>query len=348
MAANSRPPVEPPPSPPISPRGEIWEYRDPLIILILILVLGTLGYMVIEHWSFLDALFMTVITVTTVGYIEVHPLDQDGMIYTILLIIFGVGGALYTLSAFVRILLETNWPELRRRQQMERALAGLRGHIIIAGYGRVGRRVAAVLRREGQPLVVVDQRPSVIQEAEGDGHLGIVGDAANDEVLKRAGIERAQGLISVVSSDAENVYVVLSAHDLCPQLQIVARASNEDAAKKLEKAGATHVISPYRIAGERMAMLAVRPSAVEMAETLMRAGPERLILEEVTVEPDSGLVGQSVAELRHQLPKGPAVAALRHDGTLVTSPADSYIIQAYDRLVLVGTPEALKAINALT
>lgn len=328
--------------------GEIWEFRGPLLLLLSIIVLGTVGYVLIEHWSPLDALFMTVTTVTTVGYQEVHPLDRAGELFTIVLIFFGVGGALYTLSAFVRVLLETNWPELRRRQQMERALAGLHGHIIIAGYGRVGRRVAAVLHREGQPLVVVDQRPNVVAEAEADGHLGIVGDAANDEVLRRAGIERAQGLISVVSSDAENVYVVLSAHDLCPGLQIVARASNEDAAKKLEKAGATHVISPYRIAGERMAMLAVRPSAVEMAETLMRAGPERLILEEVTVEPESGLVGQSVEELRHQLPNGPAVAALRHDGSLITSPADSYVIQAYDHIVLVGTPEALKAINTLT
>ncbi|HEX5417068.1 MAG TPA: potassium channel protein [Chloroflexota bacterium] len=328
--------------------GRLREYRGPLILLALILLVGTAGYVLIEHWSPLEALFMTVTTITTVGFEEVHPLDPAGEIFTIVLILFGVGGALYTLGAFVRILMETDWPALRRRRRVEHALAGLRDHLIIAGYGRVGRRVAAVLRREGQALIVVDQRANVVHEAEADGNLAILGDAANDEVLRRAGIARARGLISVVSSDAENVYVVLSAHDLCPDLLIVARASNEDAAKKLEKAGATHVISPYRIAGERMAMLAVRPTAVAMAETLLQAGAEQLLLEEVTVPPDSRLAGLSVAEVRRRLPGGPMVVAVRHDGSLITSPPENYTLHPNDRLVVVGTPSAMRAIEELT
>jgi len=328
--------------------ASLWEYRGPLVLLALIVVFGTVGYVAVEHWPWWDALFMTVTTITTVGYQEVHPLDRAGEIFTVALILFGVGGALYSLGAFVRVLLETDWPEMRRRRQVDQSLARLRDHIIIAGYGRVGRRVAAVLRREGQSLVVVDLRANVVHEAETDGNLAFLGDAANDEVLQRAGITRARGLISVVSSDAENVYVVLSAHDLCPHLSIVARASNDDAAKKLEKAGATHVISPYRIAGERMAMLAVRPTAVDMAETLLRSGAHQLQLEEVTVAPDSRLAGLSVAELRRRLPNGPAVVALRHDGNLITSPPETYVIRADDRIVIVGTPDALKTIDAIT
>jgi voltage-gated potassium channel len=213
--------------------------------------------MALEGWSFLDALFMTVITITTVGYEEVHPLSPVGRVFTIVLIFVGVGGFLYTLSALFAWLLSINWSEQRRRRKMDAELAGLTNHFIVCGYGRVGRHVADVFRRERSPAAVVDTDPALVAAAEADGFPAVCGDAANDRVLSQMGIARARGLVAVTGSDATNVYVVLSARVLRPDLLIVARADTDDAIVKLRRAGADHVLSPYHIAGQRVAMTAL-------------------------------------------------------------------------------------------
>lgn len=324
------------------------QFRGPLLALLLTLAFGVAGYMFIERWSFLDALFMTVITVTTVGYREVHPLSRVGEIFTIALIIVGVGGVFYTLTSLFEWILATDWREQRRRRRMEESLKRLKDHFIVCGYGRVGKSIAEVFRREGVPMVVIDVNQESLTRAEADGFLTVHGNAASDDVLKKAGIDRARGLVTAVDSDADNVYVVISAHGLRPDLLIVARASSDDVAKKLERAGATHALSPYNIAGQRMAMLAVRPTAVEYAETVLRAGRERLVLEQVTVEPDSDLAGTYLGELRRRQAYGPLIVAIRHNGVLKVSPPDDYCLQPGDDIVLIGSPEQLRQIERLT
>jgi voltage-gated potassium channel len=311
------------------------------------LILGTAGYMALEGWSFLDALFMTVTTITTVGYGEVHPLSATGQVFTICLIIVGVGAVLYSLTALFGWLLSTNWWEQRRVRQLEESLARLANHFILCGYGRVGRSVAGVLTSERVQFVVVDTNQESLDVARSDGYLAVCGDASSDDVLRRAGLTRARGLIAAVASDADNVYVVLSARGLRPDLLIIARASSEDAVQKLERAGANHVISPYAIAGRRMALLAVRPKSVELVERLLQAGRESLDLEELQVKAASQLAGMDVAMLRRRFPNGPVVVAVRADGRLVLSPPDDYHLRPGDQLVLVGHPSQLQEIEGL-
>ena len=183
--------------------SQIRQFRGPIGVLLLTLAAGVVGYMVIERWSLLDSLFMTVITVTTVGYGEVHPLSPTGQIFTIVLSIIGVGAVLYTITTIFAWLLTVNWPEERRKRQMAHMLATLSDHFIVCGFGRVGRRVSEVLRREGVSVVVIDVNQASLVLAEAGGFLTVEGDAASDEVLKRAQIERARGLIAAVSPDSK-------------------------------------------------------------------------------------------------------------------------------------------------
>ncbi len=324
------------------------QFRGPLLALILTLALGVVGYVSIERWSFLDALFMTVTTVTTVGFGEVHPLSPVGQIFTMALIFVGVGVVLYTLTALFGWILAIDWPEQRRRRQMEGALAHLSHHFIVCGYGRVGKSVAEVFRRERVPTVVIDVNQESLATAEADGYLVVHGNAASDAVLRRAGIDRARGLIAAVDSDADNVYVVLSAHVLRPDLLIVARASSDDAITKLERAGATHALSPYTTAGQRMAMLAVRPTAVEFVETVLDAGRPQLMLEQVNVEPGSRLDGARLGDLRRAEQFRTVIVAVRHDHQLLTSPPDDCELRPGDELVLIGSPEQLRQIEKLS
>ena len=324
------------------------QFLGPLLALLLTLAFGVVGYMTVEHWSFLDALFMTVTTVTTVGYREVHPLSRAGEIFTIVLIFVGVGVALYTLTSLFGWILAIDWPEQRRRRQMEKSLARLSHHFIVCGYGRVGKSVAEVLRRERLPIVVIDVNQESLAGAASDGYPVVPGNAASDQVLRRAGIDRARGLIAAVDSDADNVYVALSARVLRPDLLIVARASSDDAITKLERAGATHALSPYTTAGQRMAMLAVRPTAVEFVETMLDAGRPQLMLEEVSVESGSRLDGARLGDLRQRPNLGSMIAALRHDGKLTPSPPDDYVLQPGDELILIGSPEQLRQIEKLS
>jgi voltage-gated potassium channel len=330
-----------------SPVNELRQFRGPILLLALTLAFGVLGYIVLEGWSFLDAIFMTVTTITTVGYGEVHPLSAPGRVFTIVLIIVGVGGALYTFGALVGWLLAFDSPERQRRRRVERALGALRDHFIICGYGRVGRGVVEVLQRERVPFVVVDVNQASLATAEEHGLLAVFGDGTSDEVLRRAGIERARGLITAVDSDANNVYVVLSARGLRPDLLIVARASTDEAAQKLERAGATHVLSPYSMAGRQMAMLAVKPTAVELAETLLHAEGGELVVEEVLVTDGSALVGVGLGQLRRQGHDAPMIVAVRHGGNLVASPPDDYRLRTGDRLVAIGNPTQLRELEKL-
>jgi voltage-gated potassium channel len=220
-----------------------------------ILVVGVVGYRVIEGWSFIDALYMTVITITTVGFMEVHPLYPAGRIFTIFLTIGGVGGALYSLTAIVQYVLEGHLGTTLGRRHMKARIGNLKEHYILCGYGRVGEEIAHTFSQEEVPLVIIDNHEATLAQAEKQGYLCLLADATSDVVLKEAGVERARGLVAAVDSDSENTYITLSARALRPDLFISARYSGVEAKSKLEKAGANRVISPYAIGGHRLAAL---------------------------------------------------------------------------------------------
>src|SRR5919199_1274818 len=231
------------------PRVATRRIRSALLALGAIMVAGVLGYMVFEGWSFIDALYMTVITLTTVGYREVHALDTSGKLWTMALLITGVGTLFYVAVSSVELVVEGTIRGYFGRRRMEAAINKLQGHYILCGYGRVGRQVAREFATDGVPFVIVEQDPAIVEECVEEGYLALLGEASDDAVLEEAGIERARGLIAAVDSDADNVFVVLSARKLNPKLHIVARASSDESAAKLEIAGADRTLSPYAVGG---------------------------------------------------------------------------------------------------
>ncbi|MFC1991267.1 potassium channel family protein [Chloroflexota bacterium] len=315
-------------------------------ILLAIIAVGTTGYTVIEGWSFLDSLYMTVITITTVGYAEVHPLSISGRIFSIFLIIGGVSGALFTLTGIIEYVLEGNIRTTWGRRSMKNKIAGLKDHIILCGFGRVGEEISRTFKEEGAPFVVIENNPERVSRAEQEGYLCLPGDATSDEVLKEAGIERARGLVAALGTDADNTYITLSGRELRPDLFIEARASGVEAEKKLRSAGANRIVSPTSIGARRMAMLAMRPAVVDFIDTITRnRGPE-LQLENVAINNESTLAGQTVDDVR-QCSKANVLAINKKTGRLIPNPSGEEKIQAGDSLIMMGTSEQLSSLEAI-
>ncbi|MDQ6691917.1 MAG: potassium channel family protein, partial [Candidatus Dormibacteraeota bacterium] len=234
-------------------------FQLPGALLAVILIIGTLGYVVLERWSWLDAIFMTVITISTVGYGEVHPLDAPGKVFTSILILGGVGTMLYAFGVFAETLSEGHFLEFRRVRRLERRVGHLRNHYIVCGYGRIGTQIVAELEAAKRQYVVVDNNEEAISRLRSEDRLHIAGDAAAEAVLTEAGIEHARALISAVDSDERSVYITLIARALNSSLWIVARAGQPASIRRLELAGANQAVSPYLMAGHRMAVMALDP-----------------------------------------------------------------------------------------
>jgi voltage-gated potassium channel len=330
---------------PSGPGFELAALRWPLLAVAVVLTIGTLGYMVIEGWGVFEALYMVITTVTTVGYGENGPLSAAGRAFTMLLIVMGVGTMLYTLSTVVQYAVQGELTRQVGRRRMQARIERLRDHVVLCGYGRVGRQIAAEFRRENVPYVVVDVNESSLAAASDEGCLWVPGNAASDEVLLAAGVKRARALITAVDSDVDNVYVTLSARGLNPNLYIVARASREDAEPKLRRAGADRVISPYQIGGRRMAMLALRPVAVDFVDTVMHDPSTDLLLEELEVRPGSPMVGKSLEAARGAEAAGAIVLAVKRDARLIPNPPGDLVVRAGDQLVVMGTPRDLRVIE---
>ena len=314
--------------------------------LVIIIAIGAIGYVIIEGWSFIDALFMTVITITTVGYEEVHPLSAGGRIFSIFLIVGGVGGALYVLSSIVQFIIEGQLGITLGRRRMERRIAKMKEHFILCGYGRVGQEIAHIFTEERVPFVIIDKDQESIAGAEKDGYLYVLADATNDEGLKEAGIERARGLVVAAGSDADNVYITLSARGMRPDLFIEARASSNEAEAKLKRAGADRIISPYSLGARRMAQLALRPTVVDFIDTVIYRRGQELQLENVAVGNESALIGLTVEEARLRT-KAVILAISRKRGKVVTNPTAEETIQTGDMLITLGTREQLTALEKI-
>ncbi len=315
-----------------------------LTILVLFLV-GTAGYMLIEGWNFLDAAYMAVITLGSVGYGEVQPLSENGRIFTIIYICIGVGTLAYLFSRLVELILAAELSGMLQRRRMEKQLNSLKGHVIVCGYGRVGRSAVTVLE-DDKKVVIIDNDPTLCEAVNKDGRIALSGDATHDSILTQAGIDRAWGLIATAGEDAINLVVVLSARTLNPDLHIVARASYPENEQKLLRAGANRVISPYYIGGQRMAQSLLNPQLTEFLDVLRLKSGVEMWLEEVQVQAGSPLVGQTVVEANVRRKTGVTLLAIVSEEAVITPSADTRF-NVDDILIVIGTRDQLKALEHL-
>lgn len=313
--------------------------------LFMVIGIGVIGYTYIEGWSWLDALYMTVITLATVGYGEVHGLSNAGMIFSIVLIICGVGVMLYATTTIVQYLIEGQFANIWGRRRMKEKISKLKGHVILCGYGQVGRQVARVFESEKTPFVIIEHNEEALADAANAGYLYLEGNATSDEVLKEAGVERARALVTALATDADNLYVTLSARELHSDLFIVARASVEESESKLQRAGADRTMSPYRIGGRRMAMLTLRPLVVDFIDTTMHSGGRELVLENVKVWSGSPLEGKTVGEGEQHCGGVSILAVRKRDGRLLSNPSPETLLESEDELVIIGTHEQLHGLE---
>jgi voltage-gated potassium channel len=316
-------------------------FRLAVVLLGVIILYGVLGYMLIEGWNLLDAFYMVIITISTVGYTEVHPQSAAGRIFTSTLIVVGVATMLYGFGVFAETLADNAFGNYRRQRQLERSLNQLRDHFILCGYGRIGTEIVAEFEDHKVPYAVIDQTEEAVERLRAEGRLHLEGDASSEELLKQAGIERARGLISAVDSDERAVYIVLAARALNPDLYIIARAGRPESIRRLELAGATRTISPYQMAGHRIAELAVRPALVDVLDTLHH-GELGIGVEEMLVGPDMAAAGKTAAEAGLLDPSAAKLLALRRrDGTLYVSPSSDLRLEEGDLLIALGSEAQL-------
>ena len=321
--------------------------RLALVLLSAVLAGGTLGYMVIEHWNAWDAFYMTVTTVTTVGYREVHPLSGAGQVFTILLVLGGVGTALYTFSTLAAVVVEGGWQKRLEERRHTRMIDDLSNHFILCGYGRIGGIIAEQLRRQNVPFVVIERDPERVHSAIERELLAVEADASREEVLKRVGIDRARGLIAAVGTDAENVYAILTARVLRPNLFIVGRAESEDSVRKLQRAGADRVISPYQIGAVQMAQTALRPAVVDFVELATSSENLELAMEQVKIGDASSLAGHTLLDANLRQKFGVVVVGIqRTGGRMEFNPAPDAVMETGDHLVVLGRPGSLKELEA--
>lgn len=313
----------------------------PAITLVMIIVLvGILGYELIEKWTPLEAVYMVIITLFTVGFQEVHPLSPVGRIFTMFIIVGGVGSAIYAAGQAVEIIVEGEMTGYRKRKRMDKKIKDLKNHHIICGFGRVGHRVADVFESSRTTFVVIDNKKETSDELEARGIPSVFGDATSDSVLLEAGIQSAKGLVACSDSDVANVYVTLSARVLNPALNIVARAAFKDTEKKLLMAGANRVISPYFISGNRMAALAVRPVTSDFLDLVTHGGQVDFSLYELSVPERSPLIGKSISEANVRSRSGALILAVKKsDSSFDLQPNAHTLIEKNDTMIAIGTQD---------
>ncbi len=331
-------------------RSQPWwgvSWRLLALLILALMVVGTGGYVLIEGWPIWDAFYMTVITITTVGYREVHTLSRAGEVWTVVVLLTGVGTFFFTFTLFMTLLSEGKWAERRERRRLARMLDELTDHFIICGYGRMGEIIAREFARHAVPFVIVERNPDRMHLAMDHGFVAVEADASNEDVLRRVHIDRARGLIAAVSTDAENVYAVLSARLLRPDLFIVGRAETDDARVKLKRAGADRVISPYHLGGVQLAQTALRPAVVDFVQLATSSENMDLNLEQVHISDASTLAGQSLLDAGLRQRFGVVVVGIRRaDGRMEFNPEPETTMRGGDDLVVLGRAGSLKELEA--
>lgn len=308
---------------------------------VLLILGGTLGYMYFESTGFWMGLYLTIITVFTVGYGDIVPIHPSGRIFTVFLVVTSVAFVFYTFTKITETVLEGELRGLYKRRRMNKEIARLRDHYIICGFGRIGKEICRILKEHQRPFLVIEKDEDEMTALEELGYMRLQGDGAADEVLEAAGIERARGLVSVVASDADNLYITLTARGLNPGLFIMARSSGGPGVQtKLKRAGASKVISPYSIGARRMAHLIVRPTVTDFIDLTMRAGELDLMMEELLVTPASPLNGKNLIESEIRKKYDVIVVAIkREDGTMLFNPRPDSVILVGDTLIVLGATD---------
>ena len=319
------------------------------VVLASIVLVGTLWYWLVEKWSFSESAYMTVITLSTVGFSEVRPLGERGRLFTVALILMGLLTIAYIVNRFTEALIQGYFQEGIKLRQEKSLIESLDQHYVVCGFGRTGRHVAREFFAEGIPFIIIDDNLEEVEEIKQLGYTVILGDATLDESLVRAKIDRAICLVTALPSDAENLYTVLSAKTLNPRIRAIARASNEEAVQKLQRAGADAVVSPYITGGKRLAAAALRPQVMDFVDGIIAGSNRSYYLEEFLIDPEAcPFVGKTLREARLRSQSGALVLAIRRfDGNLIAGPTGDTQILEQDALICMGTAEQLRDLNKI-
>jgi len=332
-----------------SRRSPYWHLRTALLIFIGLITFGTVGYMLIERLSFWEALYMTVITISTVGYREIVLPSRAGEIFTMIVIISGLATVVYVTTSVVELLLEGRLLDIMGRRRVLRELQDMTGHYIICGYGRVGRQVAKECLARGTSVVVIEKESAVVEACLNDGILAVKGDAAEEIMLREAGLERAAGLVTALSSDADNLFVTMTARMVRPDIYIVGRCNSDNTESKLYRAGADRAISPHNVGGRHMAALLLKPMVCDFLDVVTHGELVELILEDVSVEQGAPVVGRSIRDILVEDLKGIGVLGLkRPKRDFVINPGGATVLDAGDILIVQGMPDQVKALKGVS
>ena len=323
------------------------KFLGALILLGIVFIVGISGYMLIEGWGLLDSLYMTVITIASVGYMEVNPLSHQGRIFTIFLIIFGMGVLLYGVSTFTAFLIEGELSAMIRRRKMERRLAALKEHYIVCGIGGIGRHIINELHKTKRLFVAVDKSENMSKQLAEEGILSVQGDATMSSVLKAVNAERAKGIFCALPNDADNLLLIITAKGINPNIKIVAKAREDESEHKMRKAGADGVILPKFIGGLRMASQMIRPEAVTFLDEMLKSPDSVLRVEDITLGNHSPLIHKTLQTSGILDKSGVSVTALRKGSDYIFNPRKEEKLEAGDVLILIGETKSIREIKKL-
>ncbi len=319
-----------------------------LLMLIGIILLGTVGYMFIEKWNFLDSLYMTIITITTVGFEEVKPVSEHGRIFTIFLIFMGMGIIAYTLGLVAQAMIEFQIMSILGRRKLGLKIKSLKEHYILCGYGKIGRVVANELKSRDIPLLVIEKNPELRETLEKSEHPYIIADATMEDVLIEAGINRAKGIVALLSSDADNLFITMTAKTLNPALFVLARAEEEHTYNKLIRVGADRVVMPHIIGGQKLANLIIRPAVAEFLELTVHNREIELEIEELMVKKGSPMNGLSLEKSGIRQKTNVIIVAIRKkEGQMIFNPSSKTQIEEGDILIALGQRDGLRRLSKL-
>ena len=317
-----------------------------LIAVAVVLVIATTGYVLIEHYPPLDAVYMALTTMTTIGYGEIHPLSPTGRAFNLVVIVFGVSAMFLAIGAMTQTIIEVQFGNLLEKRRTRKMIDRLENHYIVCGYGRVGRGAANELKQSGVPLVIVDRSEEKTERAMHSGFLAVQADATRDETLRGVRIERARGLIAALATDADNLFVVMSAKTLNTTIRVVARAGDDEAESKMFRVGADAVYAPYTVTGIRLAQALLRPHVFQFFDFATTSLQMDVRIEQLAIEPASFLAGKTLSESRLRSDMKVVVLAIRrNDGSMVFNPPAEARMEGGDHLIVMGESEPLRALE---
>ncbi len=319
------------------------ELRVIFVSILLIVIIGTAGYMIIEGWNFLDSFFMTIISISTVGFNEVHPLNNAGKVFTVVLIFGGISVLAYSVHYFGQKLVEGGLRNIFGRRKLEREISLLKNHYIVCGFGRMGGIVAKELKKRKKKVIVIEKDKELVEKLREEEWLFIQGDATDEDVLIRANIRQARALVATLKDDADNLYLTITARELNNKLFIVARSTDAKVEKKMLRAGANKVISPYRLGGVRIANALLRPEAIEFIELAMEGFD--VAMEEIPVEENSPFAGKKLKDSGLRDRYGAIVVAIKRDiANYIFNPGPDEKLKAGDIMIVIGKADMLERI----